>query len=132
MTDLLAFSVVFGTSVWVLIDSRNIEIKQGSTKGFFNMGPTGWFLACLLCWIAAFPVYLIKRREHRLAVADGSERSSGRTVRAPAALPTPTSVPSLKPSPSSHRVGSSAPTSFERSDSHWPSASWNRRRRLTS
>ena len=77
MIDLLAFSVVFGTSVWVFIDSRNIGIKTGSTKGFFNMGPTGWFLACLLCWIAAFPVYLIKRREHRLAVADGSERSSG-------------------------------------------------------
>ena len=41
------------------------------------MGPTGWFLACLLCWIVAFPVYVIKRREHLLPVADGSERSSG-------------------------------------------------------
>jgi hypothetical protein len=69
MIDLLPFSVVFGTSVWVLIDSRNIGIKKGTTTGFFNMGPTGWFLACLLCWIAAFPVYLIKRREHLLAVA---------------------------------------------------------------
>jgi hypothetical protein len=71
MIDLLPFSVVFGTSVWVLIDSKNIGIKKGTTKGFFNMGPTGWFLACLLCWIAAFPVYLIKRREHLLAVASG-------------------------------------------------------------
>lgn len=77
MIDLLPFSVVFGTSVWVLIDSRNIGIKKGSTKGFFNMGPTGWFLACLLCWIAAFPVYLIKRREHLLAVEEGSEQSGG-------------------------------------------------------
>lgn len=76
MIDLLPFSIVFGTSVWVLIDSRNIGIKKGSTKGFFNMGPTGWFLACLLCWIAAFPVYLIKRREHLLAVADGDKDSS--------------------------------------------------------
>ncbi len=76
MIDLLPFSVVFGTSVWVLIDSRNIGIKKGSTTGFFNMGPTGWFLACLLCWIAAFPVYLIKRREHLLAVASG-EQSDG-------------------------------------------------------
>ena len=73
MIDLLPFSVVFGTSVWVLIDSRNIGIRKGTTKGFFNMGPTGWFLACLLCWIAAFPVYLIKRREHLLAVAAGKE-----------------------------------------------------------
>ena len=73
MIDLLPFSVVFGTSVWVLIDSRNIGIKKGSTTGFFNMGPTGWFLACLLCWIAAFPVYLIKRREHLLAVESGGQ-----------------------------------------------------------
>jgi hypothetical protein len=70
--DLLPFSIVFGSSVWVLIDSRNIGIKKGSTTGFFNMGPTGWFLACLLCWIAAFPIYLIKRREHLLAVASGT------------------------------------------------------------
>lgn len=77
MIDLLPFSVVFGTSVWVLIDSRSIGIKKGSTTGFFNMGPTGWFVACLLCWIAAFPVYLIKRREHLLAVASGGEHSSG-------------------------------------------------------
>ena len=77
MIDPLAFLVVVGTTVWVWIDSRNIGIKKGSTKGIFNMGPTGWFLACLLCWIVAFPVYVIKRREHLLTVADGSERSSG-------------------------------------------------------
>ena len=77
MIDPFAFLVVVGTTVWVWIDSRNIGIKKGSTKGFFNMGPTGWFLACLLCWIVAFPVYVIKRREHLLTVADGSERSSG-------------------------------------------------------
>ena len=79
MIDLLPISIVFGTSLWVLIDSRNIGIKKGSTKGFFDMGPTGWFLACLLCWIAAFPVYLVKRREHLLAMADeqaGSTRDT--------------------------------------------------------
>jgi hypothetical protein len=77
MIDLLPFSVVFATSVWVLIDSRKIGIKKGTTTGFFNMGPTGWFLACLLCWIAAFPVYLLKRREHLLAVAAGTEHGGG-------------------------------------------------------
>jgi len=76
MIDFLPFSVVFGTSVWVLIDSRNIGIKKGTTTGFFNMGPTGWFVACLLCWIAAFPVYLIKRREHLLAVEAGQQSDS--------------------------------------------------------
>ena len=76
MIDLLAMSLVFGSSFWVLIDSRKIGIKKGTTKGFFNMGPTGWFLACLLFWIAAFPVYLVKRREHLLAVADNEQAKS--------------------------------------------------------
>ena len=78
MIDLLPISVVFGTSLWVLIDSRNIGIKKGTTKGFFNMGPTGWFLACLLCWIAAFPVYLVKRREHMRTVAADEQAGSTR------------------------------------------------------
>ena len=69
MIDLLPVSVVLGTSLWVLIDSRNLGIRKGTTKGFFNMGPTGWFLSCLLCWIAAFPAYLVKRREYTRAAA---------------------------------------------------------------
>ena len=76
MIELLPFSVVFGTSLWVLIDSRNIGIKKGTTKGFFNMGPTGWFFSCLLCWIAAFPAYLVKRREHKRAAAVGGQADS--------------------------------------------------------
>ena len=72
MIDLLPL-VVFGTSLWVLIDARNIGIRKGTTTGFFNMGPTGWFIACLLCWIAAFPVYLVKRREHLLNAAAGHQ-----------------------------------------------------------
>ena len=77
MIDLLPMSVVFGTSLWVLIDARNIGIKRGTTKGFFNMGPTGWFIACLLCWIAAFPMYLVKRHEHlRTVAADERTKST--------------------------------------------------------
>ena len=78
MIDLLPLSVVFGTSLWVLIDSRNIGIKKGTSNGFFNMGPTGWFLACLLCWIAAFPAYLVKRREHMRALAAKEQAASAR------------------------------------------------------
>lgn len=74
--DLLPITVVFGTSLWVLIDARNIGIKKGSTTGFFNMGPTGWFVACLLCWIAAFPMYLVKRREHLLTLAAPEQAGS--------------------------------------------------------
>ncbi len=76
MIDLLPFSVVLGTSLWVLIDSRKIGIKKGTTKGFFNMGPTGWFFACLLCWIAAFPAYLVKRHEHKRATAANEQAGS--------------------------------------------------------
>ena len=75
MIDLLAMFVVFGSSLWVLIDSRNIGVKKG-TKGFFNMGPTGWFLVCLLFWIAAFPVYLVKRREHMQAIEENEQAKS--------------------------------------------------------
>ncbi len=76
MIDLLALSLVFGSSFWVLIDSRKIGIKKGTTKGFFDMGPTGWFLACLLFWIAAFPFYLVKRHEHMRAVAENEQAKS--------------------------------------------------------
>ena len=76
MIELLSFFVVFGTSLWVFIDSRNIGIKKGTTKGFFNMGPTGWFFSCLLLWIVAFPAYLVKRREHERAAAANREADS--------------------------------------------------------
>ena len=74
MIDLMPISVVFGTSLWVLIDARHIGIERGTTKGFFNMGPTGWFIACLLCWIVVFPIYLVKRREH-LRTVETEERA---------------------------------------------------------
>ena len=76
MIDLLALSVVFGSSFWVLIDSRKIGIQKGTSNGFFNMGPTGWFLACLLFWIAAFPFYLVKRHEHMRALAEKEQAAS--------------------------------------------------------
>lgn len=78
MIDLLPLFVVFGTSLWVLIDSRNLGIKRSTTGGFFNMGPTGWFLACLLCWIVAFPAYLVKRREHLRTLAAKDQAASAR------------------------------------------------------
>lgn len=71
MINLLPPLVVIGTSVWVLLDSRAIGIAKGPAKGFFNMGPIGWFLSCLLCWIVAFPAYLVKRRTYMRARAMG-------------------------------------------------------------
>jgi hypothetical protein len=76
MIDLLTLFLVFGTSVWVLVDARTLGIEKGQIKGFFNMGPTGWFFSCLLCWIVAFPAYLVKRHEYKRVTASG--RQSGR------------------------------------------------------
>ena len=75
MIDLLPQLVVLVTSVWVLVDSRTIGITKGQINGFFNMGPTGWFFSCLLCWIVAFPAYLVKRRAYKRATTTG--RPSG-------------------------------------------------------
>ena len=72
MIDLLPALVVLGTSVWVLVDARRRGITKGKIKGFFNMGPAGWFFSCLLMWIVAFPAYLVKRRTlGQVAVEDG-------------------------------------------------------------
>lgn len=72
MIDLLPPLVVLGTSVWVLVDARRRGMTKGKVKGFFNMGPAGWFLSCLLLWIVAFPAYLVKRRTYgQVAAADG-------------------------------------------------------------
>ncbi len=53
--------LVLGSSGWVYGDAKNIGVKKGQVKGLANMSPTGWFVACLLLWVVAFPFYLIKR-----------------------------------------------------------------------
>ena len=73
MIEMLPSLVVMSTSLWVLLDSRSIGLKKGQIKGFFNMGPLGRFLSCLLCWIVAFPAYLVKRREYLRAIASANE-----------------------------------------------------------
>lgn len=68
MTELI-FLVVVVTSLGVLVDSISIGVRRGRIKGFFNMGPAGWFFSCLLLWILAFPAYLVKRNEYRRVAA---------------------------------------------------------------
>jgi hypothetical protein len=55
--------VVLATSLWVLIDAKSIGVKKGQLSGLANLGPWGWFFACLLLWIIGFPLYLAKRPE---------------------------------------------------------------------
>lgn len=57
--------VVVGTSIWVLIDAKTVGVKKGQIQGMGNLGPWGWFIACLLLWIIGFPFYLAKRSEFK-------------------------------------------------------------------
>lgn len=63
--DALILIVVLGTSIWVAVDAATIGVKSGQIKGLGNMGPAGWFFACLLIWIVGFPFYLAKRPEFK-------------------------------------------------------------------
>lgn len=56
---------VLGTSIWVLFDAKTIGVRKGLVKGFFDMGPWGWFFSCLIFWIIAFPIYVAKRGEFK-------------------------------------------------------------------
>lgn len=57
--------MVIGTSIWVYFDATTIGVKKGQVSGVADMNPGGWFLACLLLWIIAFPLYLSKRAEFK-------------------------------------------------------------------
>lgn len=59
----LSLIVVMGSSIWVLFDATTIGVKKGQIHGLGNLGPWGWFFACLLVWIISFPLYLAKRSE---------------------------------------------------------------------
>lgn len=61
----LFWIIVIATSIWVLIDAKTIGIKKGQIQGMGNLGPWGWFFACLLIWIIGFPFYLAKRSEFK-------------------------------------------------------------------
>ena len=60
---------VFLSAIWVGVDAASKGIKRGQGRGLWDMSPLGWFLACLLLWIVAFPAYLVKRSE-LIAVAN--------------------------------------------------------------
>lgn len=57
--------IVLGTAIWVYFDAQSIGVEKGRLKGLADMGPVGWFFACLLFWIIGFPLYLAKRSEYK-------------------------------------------------------------------
>ncbi|MFC1806001.1 tetratricopeptide repeat protein [Planctomycetota bacterium] len=67
----LVLLVVLATSIWVLIDAKTIGVRKGLLSGFVDMGPWGWFFACLLLWIIGFPLYLAMRPELKKTAARG-------------------------------------------------------------
>lgn len=70
----IVWLVVIGTSLWVLFDAHALGVTSGSLNGgFFDMSPAGWFLASLILWIVAFPVYLSKRGEYKRLKAASAE-----------------------------------------------------------
>lgn len=69
--------IILGTSAWVLYDASSIGVRKGVITGLGDMGPVAWFVACLLLWIIAFPMYLIKRSAFIAALkSDGPARTA--------------------------------------------------------
>jgi hypothetical protein len=62
---ILLLLVVLATDLWVYLDSGS-RLAGGEpvtvTLGPFRVeSPTVWFVACLVLWIVAFPLYLVAR-----------------------------------------------------------------------
>lgn len=72
--EVVLWMIIIGSSIWVLVDSKSIGVKKNQISGIGNMGPWGWFFACLLLWIIGFPLYLAKRGEYKRV--NGKEGSS--------------------------------------------------------
>jgi hypothetical protein len=57
------YGMIIASSIWVFMDAQKIGVKKGQIKGIADLNPGLWLLVCLLLWIIAFPMYLIKRPE---------------------------------------------------------------------
>ena len=67
VAPVLILIVLLATDVWVYRDSGR-SLARGQpvtvTVGPYRMeSPTVWFVACLLLWILAFPLYLVARSQ---------------------------------------------------------------------
>lgn len=63
--------VVFGSSIWVLIDAQRLGVR-GEGKGMTSNSPAAWFAGCVLLWIVVFPLYLVTRSKVLAARSGGS------------------------------------------------------------
>jgi hypothetical protein len=75
-TSLVMWVVIIASSIWVLFDAKSIGVRRGQIKGFADLGPWGWFIATLLLWIVAFPVYLAQRPKYKAINAPAPTNTS--------------------------------------------------------
>ena len=67
----LVFLIVLGTAIWVLVDAKSLGFgTRQFDSGKVESGPWVWFLGCLLLWIVAFPMYLVKRGKYKRLVPE--------------------------------------------------------------
>jgi hypothetical protein len=69
---LLMFLVVAGTSIWVVVDASNLNVRKGMLGGgLTDMGPGGWLACCLLLYLTTRPKYLAAKAASRLPAWGG-------------------------------------------------------------
>ena len=68
----LTLLIVIGSSIWVYIDARRLEMKEEGPGDPAHKGPGGWFMFCLVLWIISFPAYLIQRGRYGFRGQPGS------------------------------------------------------------
>jgi hypothetical protein len=59
--EVAALVMVLLTSAVVFHDAHRVGARPGKLKGAANMGPWGWYFACLLLWGIGMPYYLLAR-----------------------------------------------------------------------
>jgi len=77
LEPLLSIPIVFGTSLWVFIDSSKIELRK--YKSVIAARSVVLFIACIMLWILFFPWYLSMRYKIKngLAQLKDEYRSEG-------------------------------------------------------
>src|SRR5450432_2245501 len=66
----LMLLIVFVSAIWIYLDAKSIGVRKGMLKGFFDLGPAGWFWVTALLWIVGFPAYLAKRSQLKRLAAE--------------------------------------------------------------
>ena len=56
--EVLLIVIVVATTIWVALDAGQ---RDWSANQFWKSTET-WVFGCLLVWVVAFPVYLVKRQ----------------------------------------------------------------------